>query len=358
MLHILFDLDNTLALPHLDPAEAPASAPEHHTLPPEHACHPVPPLCIMARLMDADTHATASFTTNLPERFRQPAEAWIRKNCRVADPLLLMRPEGSTQPETTIKSEHLSILRRAHRSPAIVIDDRPSAVRMWRSNDIVCLNPGHWTLRPNSPRGRLILTVGPPASGKRKLLADTDYLRSVLHATADAVISPALIRTQLHCPPQQLTQPEARRQAVNNRSAESRVFAIARSLCAERVRHGLPAILQATSLRPSQRIAFRRAMPPDTPVTYLLIDRPLQEKLREHRNNANPPFPVAHIRHHHETFQQHFLNALPGDGLPTDIILGPHLPRELLEIHHRAAATGVLTRLRNQEGIPAGPAAA
>jgi 2-hydroxy-3-keto-5-methylthiopentenyl-1-phosphate phosphatase len=76
--------------------------------------------------------------TGRPEQFRSETEEWLKKH-EIPYKRLFMRPINNQKPDNEVKSE----LYEQHIKPLyeviFVVDDRQSAVDMWRRKGLACL---------------------------------------------------------------------------------------------------------------------------------------------------------------------------------------------------------------------------
>ena len=70
--------------------------------------------------------------------------AWL-KEWGIPYDALYMRPQGDKRPDTLVKLDLLTEIRKAY-EPFMVLDDRPKVVEMWREAGLVCLQcaPGEF----------------------------------------------------------------------------------------------------------------------------------------------------------------------------------------------------------------------
>jgi protein phosphatase len=142
----------------------------------------------------------------------------------------------------------------------------------------------------------LTLMVGPSGAGK------STYLRNVVGM--ESVISSDTIRQHL-CGD------------YRDQSQNERVFEAMHSLAKERLKHGLPVILDATNIRRADRIKAAKLIPDTFAVNYVVIDRPLEEKLKTAGWRSTVSVKGKElVRYHHEVMQNNLKDILKGDDLP------------------------------------------
>ncbi len=76
--------------------------------------------------------------TGRHEKFRAVTEKWLSDHF-VSYDRLIMRADGDMRADDIVKGEMLDALAAEDYWPYMVLDDRDSVVRMWRSRGIVCL---------------------------------------------------------------------------------------------------------------------------------------------------------------------------------------------------------------------------
>lgn len=101
-----------------------------------HLDTPVPTLVALARVLRQNYALVLS--TGREEKFREITHASL-KSCDVWHDGLWMRRSGDFRPDTEIKREHLAEIRYVGFNPQFVVEDRPSVVRMFREEGLVCL---------------------------------------------------------------------------------------------------------------------------------------------------------------------------------------------------------------------------
>jgi predicted kinase len=135
---------------------------------------------------------------------------------------------------------------------------------------------------------KLRMTVGPSGAGKSTwarqqstTIVSSDEIREELFGTNDTP------RDQGH------------------------VFRTARRKMAMVLKSGEDVILDATNIKTVDRKRIATSIPPDFCVEYVIIDRPLAEKMRTRDARAE-----SLIEEHHQTFNASITECLEGDGLP------------------------------------------
>jgi len=233
-----------------------------------------------------------------PETYRAATESWLAQHCPLTYARLYMRPADDTRPDHEVKAEMLAQIRSDGFDPFAVIDDRSSVVEMWRANGLLCFQVAA-AEEEIPPTALLTLMVGPSAGGKSfwlaSLAAEANGIRPCHVIASDDV------RADL-CGD------------FRDQSRNQEVFAAVHGLARARLRHGLPAVIDATNLRRKDRLACTSLVPPANPVRYIVIDRPEEAKRRD--GGWRNELPIDLIAKHAQTFGSQLKDILAGDGLP------------------------------------------
>jgi len=249
-----------------------------------------------------------------PNTYRQETLEWIRKNCPAlfrAHSVLYMRADGDHRADTLVKRDLLHKIQGQGFNVRLVIDDRPSVIKMWESEGIPVLQvPNHEWDAPKYTPGELVLMVGPSGAGKTRYV-DTMW-------EPDEVVSSDNLRVRL-CGD------------FKDQSKNAQVFDAAHALIKVRIESGLHTIVDATNLRNRDRRAIRDLVPDNTKITYVVIDRPLRDKERDGGWRNNIKFPTTNakgdaceitlIAKHDMTFKSNLKDILAGDGDPRVTVL-------------------------------------
>jgi predicted kinase len=208
-----------------------------------------------------------------------------------------MRKGGDHRSDVIVKSEILDeILARGH-DIAFVVDDRPRVVEMWRQRGLTCLQCRDWEERKKPGKAVLTLMVGPSGAGKSYWLRGDRYAEYEIHPSH--IVSSDQIRQDL-CGD------------FRDQSRNDEVFTALHAVAKERLRHGLPTVIDATNLRRKDRLACVE-LNAGGPVHYIVIDRPMEEKRRDAGWRAELPFDL--LAKHDQTFRSQEKEILAGDGL-------------------------------------------
>lgn len=244
-----------------------------------------------------------------PDDYREATEAWLTRY-GIEYTELYLRPSGDFRPDYVIKAEILRAIRADGYDPWLVIDDRPSVVRMWREEGLTCLQCRDWTERETAAKpGLLTLMVGPSGAGK------TSWLTALMPG-----VGPRSLGIE---PDQIISSDTVRRYLLGDcldQTQNGRVFAALHAVVRSRVRAGLPTVVDATNVRRRDRMAVTSLAPPEGRVRYVVIDRPMAEKRRdagwraEVKNPDGSPNDV--IGRHDQVFKSNLRDILNGDDLP------------------------------------------
>jgi len=227
---------------------------------------------------------------------REETECWLNVVAGI-DPSFLqhMRAEGDNTPDVELKRYWL---HQEYGRPDLVYDDRPRVVEMWRSEGIPCFQvTADWEddgriIAPASDGPLLTLMVGPSGAGK-----------------------------SLHCVGQRnvISSDDLRAEYTGDFTDQSRnedVFTALHRIAKARLTSGLPVVIDATNLLRGDRLACIALAPYGSAIRYVVLDRPLADKLA-----ARGWLPEWLIEKHHRTMQSVLKDVLNGDGLPNvDVI--------------------------------------
>lgn len=230
---------------------------------------------------------------------RTQTENWLSD--MGVDPWYLqhMRAAGDSTPDVELKRYWLN---QEYERPDLVYDDRQRVVDMWRAEGIPCFQvvanwedaSSHRIIDPVSDSPLLTLMVGPSGAGK------STWVRGVPQAQ---VLSSDGLRAEYTG-------------GIVDQSRNDDVFLALHRIAAARLTIGLPTVIDATNLRRRDRLACVSLVPAGAKVRYVVVDRPLADKLasRDWR-------PEELVRKHHERMQSALKGILAGDGLPNVTIL-------------------------------------
>lgn len=218
---------------------------------------------------------------------------------------MYMRPDGDYRKDYIVKKEILAHIKKEFDDPEIlfVVDDRSSVVKMWREEGLICLQCAEWSEEKQTDvlvkKGLLTLMVGPSGAGK------SSWLNSLLPTVSMGIDSTHIISSdQIRS---DLCGGNFRDQTRN-----TEVFSALRAVVKTRIEHGLPTVVDATNIKRADRLKIVE-LADGHAVRYIVIDRPLPDKLRDAGWRAEIP---GLIERHHQTFQSQLKDVLAGDNLP------------------------------------------
>ncbi len=247
------------------------------------------------------------------DRIKTITEDWMKKH-KVEYQRLYMRKDGDCRKDDVIKREILNQIRGEFpfMEIAFVVDDRPSVVKMWREEGLICLQCAEWDEKPlvnPSNKGLLTLMIGPSGAGKSTWLGNQWFIvdegmntHNIQHSH---IISSDQIRADL-CG------------NFRDQTKNAEVFTALHAVVKTRIAHGLPTVVDATNIKRADRIALAN-LSDGGPIRYIIIDRPLEEKYRDGGWRNDVGFDL--IKKHHDSFQSSVKEALKGDGLPNVTVL-------------------------------------
>lgn len=147
--------------------------------------------------------------------------------------------------------------------------------------------------------GKLILLVGPSGAGKSTYAEELKVLNG---NWPDMVVSTDCIRHQL-CGD------------FRDQSKNYHVFDYVHKLIRLRNEHGLDTIVDATNLKTKDRNTIRSLVMHNTKIEYHVIDRPLEDKLRDGGWRLEVDINGKNlVEVHHQTFQSNLKEILEGDS--------------------------------------------
>lgn len=242
---------------------------------------------------------------------RDKTEKWLKDNGVKYD-LLRMRKHGDHRPDVVIKKEWLDQCGIGR--PELILDDRQCVVDMWRENGITCFQVDQWDemdnvgaaserIKPLNPDVPLLtIMVGPSAAGK-SVMAQAAVVMSEGKAR---YLSSDLTRAAL-CGD------------FKDQSRNEDVFKAVHTLIKTYIDCGIPVIYDATNIKNKDRIAAVKCCPEDYKVQYWVVDRPLNEKIRDGdwRNEillSKGCSKQTLIEYHDQVFKSNLKDIMNGDG--------------------------------------------
>lgn len=238
------------------------------------------------------------FVSGRPDNYREQTDDWLRSHVPIDRYDLHMRAAGDTRADHVVKREILREIQKEYQI-FLSLDDRQSVVDMWRREGITCLQvaPGDFdpvTTADYTGETLLTLLVGPSGAGKTTFATE--------HYAPDVILSSDVLRERM-CGDFQ------------DQSKNDLVFRALHDLVEMRMKHGLFTVVDATNLKRKDRMAFHDLLPRGALMEYVVIDRPLEEKIATGgwRNNVIFKGDVTLVEKHHKTFQSQLKDILAGD---------------------------------------------
>lgn len=207
--------------------------------------------------------------------------------------------EGDYRPDTVVKREILSELREKGYEPWLAIDDRTRLAKMWRKENITTLLVDDWEDRERSTakgNPNLYIMVGPSGSGKTTWLEEN--LPNVYRVSSDDM------RFYLTGD-------------YKDQTKNADVFAACHGVINQLLLNGVGVAFDATNIRNKDRKAVVDAAPAGVTIHYVVIDRPLEDKLETSGWRLEVP---NLIERHHNTMQSNIKEILRGDGLDVTVL--------------------------------------
>lgn len=242
-------------------------------------------------------------TTGRADDMRKVTESWLTHH-RVQYDRMFMRHAGDYRQDAIVKREILDQIRALGYEPWLIFDDRPCVVDMWRKEGLFVLqcdpNPSAtlhvgYDFHP-SVKYPLDILVGPSGSGK-STYASKEYF-------GDIVISSDRLRENFTGD-------------FKDQSQNERVFETMHKLAKAKLELGIPVVLDATHIKRADRIKAAKIVPDSVPVRYIVIDRPIGQKIldcgwRGAVSVKGKPL----VQYHDEVFKNNLKDILKGDDLP------------------------------------------
>lgn len=238
-----------------------------------------------------------------PDSHRRQTENWLDENVSRlynASEAVLMREAGDHRSDVVVKREMLAGIRGQGYEPLFVVDDRQRVVDMWREEGITCLqcDASDWdTGKPeNIKPGKLTIMVGPSGAGKSRYVAD--WIKP------STVVSTDQIRSDI-CGD------------FRDQSKNDQVFSAVHGIVTARISNGLDVAVDATNIRDRHRRALRDLVPKDCEIEYIVINRPMQDKMSDGGWRHGVKVKGESLMAYHENiFQSNRKAIMNGDGDP------------------------------------------
>jgi predicted kinase len=264
------------------------------------------PIWPVIRLVRAvyDAGIAVVFTSGRSERVRGATIQWLKEH-GVPFTAMYMRAPDDTRPDHVVKRQILDAIRSDGYEILGVIDDRQSVVDMWREEGLTCLQaaPSTWDM-PREATPVLNLLVGPSGAGKSTFVG-SDHAAHTYGIHPQHVIASDRVRLDLFGTLQCMDKNQA-------------VFDAVRRVIRARIKSGLPCTVDATHIRDKDRIDTAELAGGICPVRYIVLDRPLPDKLRDGGWRLDVTFQDGSnlIQRHDQIFRSNIKRIMAGDSLP------------------------------------------
>jgi predicted kinase len=239
-----------------------------------------------------------------PEDYRKQTESWLKTH-EISYEELFMRPSGDHRADFIVKSQILDKILETYEI-LFVVDDRNSVVQMWRERGLTCFQCRRDDDDVPLPQkqGHLTVMIGPSGAGKTSWLRGDKARELGIHQ--EQVVSSDAIRRDL-CGD------------IRDQSRNNEVFSAFHSIIRTRLTHGLPTVADATNIRRRDRLAVVDLARPDTPVRYVIVNRPMEEKRETAgwRKDIQNDF----MAKHEQIFNSNLSDILNGDKLPNVTVI-------------------------------------
>lgn len=235
--------------------------------------------------------------TARPEQYREVTEKWFEKNLRwyAYIDAIYMRENNDFRNDFIVKAEILEKIIDDGYEPFLVIDDRPEVVDMWRSFGITTLQCASNEIKfKHDGKHFLDLLIGPAGAGK------STYCKNA--TSQHNIISTDDIREQYnwgHSP-----------------NDLQRTWNYAHSLLKARLENQLFTLFDATNIKKKDRLKLLRNVPKGQYVRYIIIDRPLDVKIKDKGWRTEEL-----ILKHDKIFKNQLPDILNGDGLSNIVVI-------------------------------------
>lgn len=206
-----------------------------------------------------------------------------------------MRAAGDYRQDAIVKAEILEQILADGYEPFLVVDDRPQVVDMWRSYGIVTLQcAAEEVSLKHDGRHFLDLLVGPVGAGK-STYAMANY-------QPHEVVSSDKIREEMGW--------------GHTQEDLAKTWRYIHGLLKVRLENHIPTVMDATNVKRKDRMALLRSVPPGQYVRYIVLDRPLDVKLKQRDWR-----PEELVLKYHKAFSSQIKDILKGDELGNVVVL-------------------------------------
>lgn len=246
------------------------------------------------------------------DEVRAESEAWLDQHVYSGASKLLtrMRPEKDYQSDVELKRSWLHEEYAAgNPAPTVVFDDRQCVVDMWREEGVTCAQvaPGDFdkpkqTVIKSLPT--LTVMVGPSGAGKSTWIAN--------NRPGSAVVASDEIR--------RLQFGAGNKDAYTNKGFKQ-TFGAMHRLVRENLFNGISTVADATHLSRRSRMDLIKALDGiDMNVEYVVINRPLVDKLASYNPNTHWHTKPEVITAMDTKFQSTKRDALRGDDMGFTVV--------------------------------------
>ena len=233
--------------------------------------------------------------TARPADYEDTTRFWIESKLSTGYDRVYMRQANDFRKDSIVKAEILQKIMDDGYEPFLVVDDRPEVVEMWRSFGITTLQCESDEIKmQHAGKQFLDVLVGPAGAGKSTWCSK--------NAKPHDIISTDAIREQYgwgHHP-----------------DDLARTWNYAHSLLKARLQNQIYTVFDATNIKRKDRLKLLQNVPKGQFVRYIVIDRPLEDKLRDKAWRSEEL-----VLKHDKTFKAQLKDILAGDNLPNVVVI-------------------------------------